>query len=130
MFTNKELAAAILLKLSERSQIDLRGDGTGAIESLSEMLERYAKRIRDEKPVAKTLEESLAPVSSEPAKEPAKGDMVRVVRGRKVPHGTEGVLFWMKEQAYDGKTVVRIGVKDSEGEAHWTYLKNVERIAA
>lgn len=50
-----------------------------------------------------------------------RGDIVRVVRGRKVAHGVTGELFWAKESQYGW----RIGVKDSEGTAHWTYIKNV-----
>ena len=58
---------------------------------------------------------------------------VRVVKGRKVPHGTEGVCFWMC--AYDNSrygdpwgiyTTVRIGIRDDDGNVHFTSLNNVE----
>lgn len=55
---------------------------------------------------------------------PGKGDRVRVVRGRKVPIGTEGVLFW--EQFDSRFDAYRIGIRDDREEVHWTYKKNVE----
>jgi len=57
---------------------------------------------------------------------PSKGDRVRVVRGRKVPIGTEGVLFW--EQFDSRFDAYRIGIRDDSKEVHWTYKKNVETI--
>lgn len=60
---------------------------------------------------------------------PMMGDQVVVVKGRKVPIGVEGEMFWMKEQKFGRNTTVRIGIKDSEGEVHWTYLKNVKGVA-
>jgi len=61
--------------------------------------------------------------------------MVRVVKGRKVPHGTFGECFWMG--SYDNSkygdpwgiyTSVRIGIKDTDGNVYWTALNNVEII--
>lgn len=58
---------------------------------------------------------------------------VKVVKGRKVPHGTEGECFWMG--SYDNSkygdpwgiyTTVRIGIKDDNGTVYWTALDNVE----
>lgn len=58
------------------------------------------------------------------------GDTVKVVRGRKVPLGTQGTVIWMGEQSYNGSyPKKRIGLKDAEGTAHWTALSNVEKIA-
>lgn len=53
-----------------------------------------------------------------------KGDKVRVVRGRKVPLGTEGVVIWVGE----GHWGTRLGVKDAGGEVHWTAATNVELV--
>lgn len=53
-----------------------------------------------------------------------KGDKVRVVRGRKVPIGTEGTVIWVGT----GKWGTRLGVKDAGGEVHWTAATNVELV--
>lgn len=50
-----------------------------------------------------------------------KGSWVRVVRGRKVPVGTEGWCIWMGESDYG----TRVGVKDRAGVVHWTACANV-----
>ena len=50
-----------------------------------------------------------------------KGQRCRVVAGRKVAKGTEGVIFYTREQEWG----IRIGFEDDNGKAHWTYLKNV-----
>ena len=52
----------------------------------------------------------------------AKGKKCRVVRGRKVAKGTEGVVFYIRQTGYG----IRIGFEDDKGQAHWTYEKNVE----
>lgn len=60
------------------------------------------------------------------------GKRVKVVKGRKVPHGTEGIVFFVKR--YDNSKYgdpwgiysnTRIGFKDDNGEAHYTALNNV-----
>lgn len=57
-----------------------------------------------------------------------KGTKVRVVRGRKVPIGTEGVVIWLGSGTYMGKTVGRCGIKDAAGKVHWTATANVDTI--
>ncbi len=66
------------------------------------------------------------------AAEPRKGKLIRVVRGRKIPHGTTGVCFWRGEgkaftwsQARWGAPE-RVGFKDVNGTTFWTNLSNVE----
>ena len=63
------------------------------------------------------------------------GHKVRVVRGRKVPHGTEGVCFWMGIKRYvnHGNDYgcgygedVRIGIRDVLGQVYWTSIRNIE----
>jgi hypothetical protein len=56
-----------------------------------------------------------------------KGQEVIVVGGRKVPKGTKGVVFWIKEtRDYDRSIIdVRIGFKDVEENVYWTNAKNV-----
>lgn len=56
---------------------------------------------------------------------PAKGKLVKVYKGRKVPIGTIGTLFWEGYNRYNPNNP-RIGIKDSTGKAYWTYKNNVE----
>lgn len=53
---------------------------------------------------------------------PSKGKTARVIRGRKVPVGTVGQIFWIGDGEY-GK---RVGLKDARGTVHWTAMDNVE----
>lgn len=72
--------------------------------------------------VAKEKAEKLA------GGELVKGATVKVVKGRKVPKGTVGVVFWMGESGY-GKT--RLGIRDAAGETHWVPdAGNVEVMAS
>ena len=121
-FTNQQLADQILKRLIDRGLIVVN-DQSGASDLFGGMLERYAEKIRSEAV-------SVAPEAVEGCILPEQGDMVIVVRGKKVEHGTQGVLFWMKEQEYSGRRVTRIGIKDETGTPHWTYLKNVVKVTA
>lgn len=70
--------------------------------------------------------------------EVAKGDVVRVVKGRKYPHGLEGIVFWVGWQApYAGRGLPeqRLGIRITKpvarcplgpGETAWVAAKNVE----
>lgn len=78
-------------------------------------------------------------------RKPRKGDVVEVVRGRKLPVGTRGKLFWLGEaktyggySAWSKKSSTRVGValdetKDAAGRyanVGWTYLENLEADAS
>jgi len=52
-----------------------------------------------------------------------KGVQVVVVKGRKVAHGTTGVVIWLGGSAYNND--VRLGIKDADGTVHWTAKSNV-----
>lgn len=59
----------------------------------------------------------------------AKGKIITVVRGRKVPYGTTGECIWLGQ----GRSPVawrsgpmRVGLKDSSGTVHWTAADNCE----
>jgi len=54
------------------------------------------------------------------------GREVEVLKGRKVPIGTVGTIFWAKEANYSGRHVTRIGIQTSDGATHWTYAHNVQ----
>jgi hypothetical protein len=49
-----------------------------------------------------------------------KGATVKVLRGKKVPVGTTGVVFWTQ----DGQWGLRLGLKDAAGTVHWVAAKN------
>lgn len=69
---------------------------------------------------------------------PAKGKTLRVVKGRKVPVGTEGRCFWASTQfkrdrvlgvlfmGYEG----RVGIETGDGQRHFTDVSNVQVVAA
>lgn len=62
--------------------------------------------------------------NADDARQPWGTRQVRVVRGRKVPIGTEGTIIWFGEGNYG----LRVGLKDAEGNTHWTAASNVEVI--
>ncbi len=53
---------------------------------------------------------------------PSKGKRLQVIRGRKVPLGTEGMCFWIGNNGY-GESV---GIKDANGTVYFTASKNVQ----
>lgn len=78
-----------------------------------------------------------------------KGKWVRVTAGRKVAHGTEGIVFWIQEQSYYGRRQYKIGIGvprpdgtfrkttrakrngdtyETYADVKWTYAHNVEVI--
>lgn len=102
------------------------GGGDARIDITEENYRAYLKKAYQ-----KRLETAIS-CDRNKAKEVAKGKMVVVVRGRKVPLGTVGELFWEHEENYSkyhnmwsGRTV-RIGIKDKDGNVWWTYKDNVE----
>lgn len=56
---------------------------------------------------------------------PRRGKRVRVVRGRKVPVGTEGEVIWYGDKGWG----LRVGVRDDAGTVHWVDAKYVEVLA-
>lgn len=51
-----------------------------------------------------------------------KGSRVKVIRGRKVPKGTVGTVFWMGEgrtYGYYDAPKTRVGIKSDDGMTHW-----------
>jgi hypothetical protein len=74
--------------------------------------------------------------AAEDALTPAKGKAVKVVKGRKVPLGTEGVVIWVGEGRYYGpvprykngwstKPAARVGLKTADGTTFFTAASNV-----
>lgn len=55
-----------------------------------------------------------------------RGRVVKVVKGRKVPVGTEGTVFWLGEDKFGNG--YRVGFETPTGEKHFTALSNVEAL--
>lgn len=53
------------------------------------------------------------------------GQTVKVYRGRKVPQGTIGIVFWVAEEA-DSFDVWKIGIKDQAGVKYFLAINNVD----
>ena len=53
------------------------------------------------------------------------GQTVKVYRGRKVAQGTIGIVFWVAEEE-DAFGCYKIGLKDEEGNKHFTSISNVD----
>lgn len=60
------------------------------------------------------------------AREVSKGKRLRVMRGRKVAHGTEGECIWLGDNGYG----FRVGIRTDAGEVVWTAAKNTEVVLA
>jgi hypothetical protein len=53
------------------------------------------------------------------------GQTIKVYRGRKVPQGTIGIVFWIAEEA-DNFGVYKIGFKDEAGVKYFCAINNVD----
>ena len=53
------------------------------------------------------------------------GQTVKVYRGRKVPQGTIGVVFWIADEA-DNFGTYKIGIKSVDGTKHFVAYHNVD----
>jgi len=53
------------------------------------------------------------------------GQIVKVYRGRKVPQGTIGVVFWVADKA-DRFDTWKIGIKSADGAKHFLAINNVD----
>lgn len=62
------------------------------------------------------------------------GKTVEVVRGRKVPIGTKGILFWMQAGQWGTKVGIALSnERDSRGRysnVAWTYLANIKVVVS
>lgn len=76
---------------------------------------------------------SRAARDAEEAAKPKAGKVVKVGKGRKVPKGTTGEVFWYgagKSYTGYGRGPMRVGFKDAAGNTHWTDANNVEVVKA
>lgn len=58
---------------------------------------------------------------------PSRGKKVRVVKGRKLSHGTEGIIFWVGSCNYN-RYRTRVGIQLTNGDKVFTDASNVEVI--
>lgn len=78
--------------------------------------------------LARRYSAAAAAKANAEARVPKLGSRVRVVKGRKVPVGTEGTVFWVGPDRYKSSkwgTVYRVGIKTADGK-HFTSMSNVE----
>jgi len=97
-------------------------DNWAKVDATDEVREK-ARRWQHDRVYELELEEQRER-NVEESHQPMKGRMVRVVKGRKVPIGTTGEVFWFGE----GTWGPRVGFHDADGETFWTAASNVEVI--
>jgi hypothetical protein len=99
-------------------------DATDEVKALYKAhVAKMAQQARDLK-AQKDAEDALYRAKMEAAKI-EKGDYVTVYKGRKVPKGTIGQVFWIGDTQYG----TRIGLTDAAGDTWWTALTNVKKMA-
>lgn len=107
------------------------GGGSAHVDATDEVREKVAEYAREK------LFRSLKQQDRKESRTPKTGRRVRVVSGRKVEPGTEGLLFWIgdgKKYGYYSDTTYKVGISpsgetDDEGrhpDAKWTYKKHLE----
>jgi len=116
-------------------------DGVAHADATPEVIEKAGAWLK--KWAIDRVREELARDAQKAAETINKGDQVRVVKGRKVPIGTAGIVIWKGEQSYGqsyprhgfahgpgfyGQHVTRIGIKDAAGTVSWTSITNVEKV--
>jgi hypothetical protein len=102
--------------------------GVADIDLSFDMLNEWWKKAKD------VQAEAIRKTMLMNAEEVSKGKVVVVNRGRKVPHGIKGEVFWTRDVNYDaygrecGKET-KIGLKDDNNNVYWTYAKNVDVVS-
>jgi hypothetical protein len=84
--------------------------------------EAYRAKLEEADRARRAAEAKARRLAEEKA--PCKGCRCKVVKGRKVPVGLRGTVFWMG----DGQYGTRVGLKDDAGTVYWTAASNVERL--
>ena len=93
------------------------------VDATDEIREKYNSYITKQREIAQKAREEAE------ARIPQRGRNVVVVKGRKVPKGTRGNVFWRGVDKYKSTqygTYYRIGIKDESGNTHWISEDNVE----
>lgn len=100
---------------------------TAVVDATPEVLAAYeAWKVEQEAKRAAEEAARQAALAAWEAKQPRRGRIIKVVKGRKVPKGTVGVCIWIG----DGYYGQRVGLKTDDGEVYWTAASNVEAVAA
>lgn len=104
------------------------GGGYATIDISLDKVNEWWKKAKD------VQAEAIKQKMRREAEEVSRGKVVIVNRGRKVPHGVTGEVFWIKRVNYDPyqrdwcwKT--KIGLKDESGNVYWTYVDNVDVVS-
>ena len=96
-----------------------------AVDATPEVLAAYEEYL------AKKRAEYDALRAAEEAKKPTKGKSVKVVRGRKVPKGTQGRVFWYGTGSkYMGGEETRVGIESNTGEKFFLPAAYVEVVTS
>lgn len=98
------------------------------VDATPEVLAAYAAWGTEQARVAAENQRRQAKVQANEAAQtrllaPVKGYPARVIKGRKVPVGTEGTITWEGDSAYGW----RVGIRDAAGTVHYTAISNVIR---
>jgi hypothetical protein len=101
---------------------------TAEVDAPAEQVEAYKAKLEADRIEAARKQREYE--AAQEAMTPRNGKTVRVVRGRNVPVGTEGKLFWMGETKWGRKVGIALDdSKDGRGRfanVAWTYLHNIE----
>jgi hypothetical protein len=65
--------------------------------------------------------------STVPSGHPVVGRFAKVIKGRKVPVGTQGRIFFVGLSSFNDSTT-RVGIQTGDGQKHYTNAENVEVI--
>jgi len=93
------------------------------VDATDEIREKYNAYVEKQRIIAQKAQEEAE------ARIPRRGRSVRVVKGRKISIGTEGVVFWRGPDKYKSTrnyTYYRVGIEMSNGNREFTSEDNVE----
>lgn len=104
-------------------------DATVTVDAPAELVAEYeAFRARREAEKAERIraerEAAAAARLEEIKRRVDRGKRVVVARGRKVPRGTEGEVFWIGPDKFGNGD--RIGIRTEDGAVHWTAARNCD----
>lgn len=115
-------------------------DGHAAVDATPEVIAKAKAWLKDW--AAAALDEGYIHQAYKERATIEKGIEIRVWKGRKVPIGTTGRVFWKGEihygtsfahrsfygtQSSGGQSVTRVGFNDAQGTTWWTSIENVEK---
>lgn len=89
---------------------------------------QYQQFLKDREQEQKDLEEKRQKEAAERIRlTPTKGKTIRVIKGRKIPLNTEGIVFWRGTDKYGN---INCGILDNTGNKFYTNEKNIKVIDA